>query len=181
MTMRAFVGVDTNVLAFLAQAASGMYDPAVDGDAILKAERVAAFRVFLYSPCIAVTPTVNEEVERTADPRERAELEGWKETLLVELLDVHPGAVEARALLLRQYHAGERDCRIVAEAELGGLGVLLTFDKNLRKHLDGRAVPLRLRYPSQYWAELQIPRGQAPYWSPAPANLLRTATWWRWE
>ena len=42
----------------LAQAASGVYDPAVDGDAILRPERVAAFRVFLYSSCIAVTPTV---------------------------------------------------------------------------------------------------------------------------
>lgn len=179
--MRASVGVDTNVLAFLAQAASGVYDPEADEDAILRAERVAAYRVFLYSPCIAVTPTVNEEIERTADPRERAELVGWKGTLLVELLDVHPGAVEARTLLLRQHHTGERDCRIVAEAELGGLDVLLTFDKTLRKRLDGRAAPLRIRYPSEYWAELQIPRGQTPHWSPAPTHPLHTASWWRWE
>ena len=178
--MRASVGVDTNVLAFLAQAASGVYDPAADADAILKPERVAAYRVFLYSPCIAVTPTVNEEIERTTDPRERAELVGWRHTLFVELLDVHPGAVEARTRRFRQHHTGERDCRIVAEAELAGLDVLLTFDKTLRKHLDGHSTPLRLRYPSEYWAELQIPRGQVPGSSPDPTNPIHTATWWRW-
>jgi hypothetical protein len=179
--MRASVGVDTNILAFLAQAANRVYDPEADGDAILSPERVAAFRVFLYSPCIAVTPTVNEEIERTANPRERAELVGWKDTLLVEILNVDPGAVEARTLLLRRHHTGERDCRIVAEAGHSGLDVLLTFDKTLRKRLDGRAAPLRVRYPSEYWAELQIPRGRAPHWRPAPMNPLHTATWWRWE
>lgn len=179
--MRASVGVDTNILAFLAQAAKGMYDPAADADRVLRPERIAAYRVFLYSACIAVTPTVHEEIEKTADPRERAELAGWKDALLVELLDVHPDAVEAQTRWLRQHHAWERDCRIVAEAELGGLDVLLTFDKTLRKRLDGRAAPLRLRYPSEYWAELQIPRGQAPHWSPTPTNPLQTATWWRWR
>ena len=168
-------------MAFLVQAASGVYDPGADADALLRPELVATYRVFVYSSCIAVTLTVNEEIERTANPRERAELVGWKDAHLVELLDEQPGAVEARTLRLRQHHTGERDCRIVAEAELGGLDVLLTFDKTLRKRLDGRAATIRLRYPSEYWAELQIPRGQVPRWSPAPTNPLHTATWWRWE
>lgn len=179
--MRASVGVDTNILAFLAQAARGMYDPAADAHRVLRPERVTAYRVFLHSACIAVTPTVHEEIQRTADPRERAELAGWKDALLVELLDVHPDAVEARTRWLRRHHTWERDCRIVAEAELAGLDVLLTFDKTLRKGLDGRTAPLRIRYPSEYWAELQIPRGQMSLQSPVPTKPLHTASWWRWE
>ncbi|HSB82387.1 MAG TPA: type II toxin-antitoxin system VapC family toxin [Candidatus Methylomirabilis sp.] len=179
--MTASVGVDTNVLAYLAQAASGIYDPAADPDAVLMPERVAAYRIFLHSACVAVTATVNEEIERTANPKERAELVGWKDLLPVEVLNAPADAIAQRARWFQRYHHELQDCQIVAEAEIGGLEVLLTFDRTLRRRLDGRSPTLRLRSPSEHWRELQIPRGQPPRWSPTPTNPIADATWWRWE
>lgn len=164
--MRTAVGVDTNVLAYLVQAARGTDDPAADSDPTLKSERVAAYRVFRHSPGIAVTPTVAEEVEQTANPAERADLAGWKTLLNVEILALPPDAVEARAQGLRPYHDEERDCRIVAEAEIGGLAVLLTFDRTLRKRLDDRSPTVRVRYPSEYWGELQSQGDRLPITRP---------------
>ncbi len=136
------------------------YDPATDADAVLRPERVAAARILRTSPKLAVPPTVSEEIERTADPTERAALVGWRDALPLQFLECPAGAVAARAQEFRQYHDHERDCRIVAEAEVGGVAVFLTFDRTLRNRLGDRSPTVRVRYPTEYWGELQSSGGR---------------------
>jgi len=181
LATKATVGIDTNVLAYLIQASNGKYDPSLDEDMILRAERIAAYRIFLYSPALAVGPTVSDEIEKTVDAEERVQLIRFRDVLLVELLELDTRHVEQRVKSLLRYHRQGRDCRIVAESEVGGLEVLLTFDRELRKHLDGRSELLRLRYPSEHWVKMSIPCGQIPHWSPARSNPLFDVTWWRWQ
>ncbi len=65
-------------------------------------------------------------------------------------MQLSPAAVEVHAGSFRQYHDEVRDCRILAEAELGGLAVLLTFDRTFWNRLRNRLARVRVRYPSEY-------------------------------
>jgi len=182
--MKATVGLDTNVLDYLVRAMTEGYHPEIDPDPILAKEKVAAFRIFLYIDAIAVGPTVNSEIEETEDREFRHKLTDLRDNLLVELVNIDATEVEKRAQFLSQFHKGERnwrDCLVVGEAEIGGLEVLLTFDNDLKKRLNGRTGSLRIMTPSEYWSQMNIPRGQRPRWSPGRTNPLYRATWWRWE
>lgn len=181
--MKAFIGVDTNIVDYLVRAKTEGYDPKTDPDPVLATEKVAAYRIFLCADALAVGPTVNGEIEKTADPAFRYQLITFRDDHLVEL-NTDGAKAERRAEFFHQYHTGEknwRDCLVVAEAEIGGLQVLLTFDFGLRKRLYGKAGSLRLKAPSEYWAEMSITRGQQLRWAPAQTNPLYAAKWWPWE
>ena len=159
------------------------YDPDSDPDPVLAQEKVAALRSLLFLDAVVVGPTVSREIEHTANPGFRQRLTSVRDSLLVELVNLDATAVATRAAVLSQFHPGDRnvrDCLVVAEAVMGGLAVLLTFDGNLKKRLDGRTGPLRLLAPSEYWRQLSIPRGQPPRWLPEKTHPLSRATWWRW-
>jgi len=181
--MKTIVGLDTNVLDYLVRAMTEGYDPEIDLDPILAREKVAAFRLFLYIDAIAVGQTVSREIEKTRNPEFRPKLTGLRDNLLVELVNIDATDVEKRARFLSQFHKGKRnwrDCLVVGETEIGGLEVLLTFDNDLKKRLKGRTGSLRIMTPSEYWSQMNIPRGQRPRWSPAKDNPLCHATWWPW-
>lgn len=183
--IKALVGVDSNVLTYLIQASTGRYDPSTDPEPGLAPERVAAFRVFLYAQCLYIVPTVSKEVEAIrSNPGVRDWHLRFRDVLLGEVLGLDDSRVQERAEDLSKYHRDGRnflnDCRIVAEAELGALHVLLTFDRRLRKNLDQQTGALRLRQPSEYWTELDIPQGTPPKWAPPSSNPLSKASWWRW-
>ncbi len=181
--MKASVGLDTNVLDYLVSAMTEGYGPAADPDPVLAKEKVAAFRIFLHLDAVAVGPTVNEEIERTRNPAYRQQLTSFRDSLVVELCNMDTAAVARRADFLSQFHPGDRnrrDCLVVAQAEIGGLATLLTFDGDLKRRLNGRTVGLRLMTPSELWTYMNIPRGQVPRWRPATTNPLYRATWWCW-
>jgi hypothetical protein len=164
------------------QANTEGYDPQLDPDKKVAPERRAAFRVFLHVECILALPTVKQQVARIPNADLRNLHQGFHLVHLEEpLLDV--SAVAARADELEPHHGGREgaaeDCQIVAEAELAGATVLLTFDETLRKRLGLRA-RLPLLSPSEYWVKLAISRGALPVREPAMAHPLSGATWWRW-
>ena len=82
-----------------------------------------------------------------------------------------------------QLHKGDRnhnDCRIVAEAELGGCEYLLTYDQALLANLADRTHGIRLLTPKVYWSSLNLPHGSEPVRLPHPTNPLSKETWWIW-
>lgn len=175
------VALDSDVTTFLMQANTAGYDPKGDTDAKVALEREAAFRVFLHAERIFALPTVNEQVARIPDADFRDLHKGF---YLVHLEEprLDASTVAARAQELGQYHKGgaaKEDCQIVAEAELAGADVLLTFDGLLRKRL-GLHARLRLLAPSEYWIALAVPRGATPAREPEMSHPLSDATWWRW-
>ncbi len=154
--MSSVVGIDTNVLAHLIQVVQGQYDPWRDADTgPVRSERMVPSRILRAVPRLAVPPTVLAEIERTADPAERPTPVSWRDALPLEVLDCPASTVAARAQWFRQFHGRERDCRIVAEAEVGGLVVFLTFDPTLRNRLGNRSPTVRVRHPTEYWGELK--------------------------
>ncbi len=159
--MRSAVGVDTNGLAHLIQVVQGQYDPWRDADTgPLRSERMAASRILRAVPCLAVPPSVLAETERTADPTERLTPMDWRDALPLEVLECPGSTVEARIQWFRQFHGQDRDCRIVAEAEVGGLVVFLTFDRTFRNRLGNRSPTVRVRFPTEYMGELRSAGGR---------------------
>lgn len=73
MSQDTLVAFDSNVLSYFLQANQAGYDPASDPDPVLAAERVAAFRLFLYMERAFVVPTVEREAKRIRDAIRRDE------------------------------------------------------------------------------------------------------------
>lgn len=172
------VAVDGNVLSYLIQANTLGYDPSTDPDKKLAPERKAAFRLLLYLPCIYLVPTISEEIENIPDLNLRKQHTEVRDILFDEVLNLNNEAVNDLAVTYYDLHKSRKDCRLVAEAKLGCLDVLLTFDQDLIKHLSGYTDQLMLTTPSAYWGGLDHSR--PPKWVPHPAHPLYNAGWWKW-
>ena len=175
------VGVDSDAMTFLVEAMSHGYVPATDPSSV-SAERVAMLRVFLYSTdSLYITPTVRKQYEYIANNPRRGFHWDVDRFFLVEAFgNADPPSIDARVAYLRTLHSGDGDCRIAAEAELAGLRLLLSRDEKFAKRLNGALRPLTVVRPSEYWTALAVPRGTRPRFTPAPANPLSAADWWRW-
>ena len=88
--------------------------------------------------------------------------------------------LKERTQELLAHRAGDKDCQIVAEAELAGFEILLTCDADLRKRLESRTNNLTILAPKEYWDSLEIPRGEKPKFQPTRSNPLFYAKWWKW-
>jgi hypothetical protein len=174
--------IDSNILTYFLQAASGLYNFSNDWQRDLRAERLAAMRLFLYGAQLVIVPKVMKEAEDIGhSPKRKHHLE-W---IWVHFAQVLPTAVDEQEVSAREagylaLHAKEKDCRAVAEAESAELERFLTFDKKLLKHLAGNTERILVQTPSQCWADLAIPTGTPPKWEPAPTNPLAEVDWWRW-
>jgi hypothetical protein len=173
--------LDTMVLSYLAEAMSGYYDPVLDPDDLLRAERVAAFRLFLWAS-VGVGETAVKQATRTKDAAWRARLDRLVMIHLPEyrVPDVGARYVDARTTELSRIHGDVEDCRIVAEAEALEVDGLVTFDFKMKKRL-GPHARVALRGAAECWQELALPRGTRPQWEPARGNPIGAMTWWRWD
>ena len=142
----------------------------------------ATFRLFLYCRPFIVR-TVMAETERVIE--NDAKLRAHRSSLLPMLAQCPPDddqiwEIEKRAAELERFHAGQiHDCRILAEVEVCGVTVLVTFDTNLQKRLSPHTT-VRIQTPVQCWQSLAILPGTEPKWSPAPGHPLTSEDWWRW-
>ena len=146
----------------------------------LRRQDVASFRIFLWTQ-LAIGKIATEEVEATPDPVLRAALmdivrfhlhEVWIESY------AQP-AWKRRANELMEYHGKERDCLVVAEAEILGVDGLLTCDETLIQHLRHKAKVDLIR-PSDWWIRLGIQRGRRARTTPRPDNPLSQLKFWHW-
>ena len=181
MSQDTLVAFDSNVLSYFLQANQAGYDPASDPDPVLAAERVAAFRLFLYMERAFVVPTVEREAKCIRDAIRRDEHLRFIRFQFDQVLEQNLDAnwIRRRTSELARHHADEDDCRAVAEAEGGTMEVFVTFDGVLKAHLQAHAT-VALRSPSEQWTALRIPRGTPPHWQPRRGHPLHGADWWRW-
>ncbi len=89
--------------------------------------------------------------------------------------------LQARVRHFAALHAGENDCRIVAECEDAAVlaDALATFDTDLVDHLKDEA-SVMIATPEDCWHQAAIPPGASPQVHVDSAHPLFDATWWRW-
>lgn len=182
---------DSNILTYHWQANQAAYDPSADPDQSLAPQRVAAFRLSLYSPIRPiVVPTVMKEIEAIRDQQKHVGHFNLAAYDLDELqaADLNEGRVSERAELFALRHSGPKkanDCRIVAEceeaaylAEGSAIDAFVTLDSTLANALRDCA-NVAILTPVEAWERLAIQPGAAPVWTPAEGHPLRHASWWR--
>lgn len=172
--------VDTNILDCLLHAMERGELPPMN-DPALADQQVATLRLLLWRG-LSVGRVAADEIRRVPDAAKRRALDSIIQVLLPEvwIQSEDVPVWNARVNELRKRHRGEMDCRLVAEGEMVGASVLLSFDKAMVRRLGSHA-KIRVLFPTVYWNELAIPRGTPPKWTPAPSNPFAHATFWRWD
>lgn len=158
-----YPAIDSNALTYFLEALRGGYDPTRDSSGLAH-DRVAMVRCFLYGDCsFWVAPTVKKECARIRN----VEWADLHQRVPISLLqDMEPDASEqelaARTLELLAHHRGERDCRILAEAEAMRCQTLLTCDDVLTSRLR-LMTSVQLLRPSQLWESLGVQAGLSDF------------------
>jgi predicted nucleic acid-binding protein len=175
------IGIESNTLTLLIEAVDPEYDPSADSLQLAE-EKKAILRAFLYKGiAYYVGPTVEAEYKKIKDNvKYQAHVSFCNALLLEGPWHLDSSSIKQRAQTLSDYHSGQKDCYILAEAEEMHLDVLLTNDKDFLKHLGHVSKSITVVRPSQFWASLGVPKGTAPAWWPADSNPLLQKTWWHW-
>ena len=174
-----YAALDSNCLTFFVQA-TWDYDP--DNDATeLRWERTALLQAYLFTAePYSILPVVNEEYERIANEEKLARHFEVTSILTLDVLGSVPQQeYDKRLNELRALHSGENDCRALAQAELYGIPVLLTFDKRMLNNLACVANGTRLMAPSRYLSSLGLSAESEPKLQPHPKNPLCKRSWWK--
>ena len=179
-TSEARVGIDSNVLSYLATAMSGEYDPTADASE-LRDERVAVYRAFVYGRAImCVTPTVKSECANVPENRLKTLHDGISNVLLLDgPWNFDDTVLAHRVAEFLPCHSDANDCQILAEAEQAGFVALLTFDTDFIKHLAGRSAGPLLSSPSAHLQRLAISPGTRTIREPVRGNPMRMQDWWK--
>lgn len=150
----------------------------------LAAEKISLLRTYLYrDETLYISSTVKAECSKIPDDEWRKCHVNLEDLLLEDALKPDIRELEIRTGEYMQFHKGDQkrnDCRIVAEAELGGCECLLTYDQALIENLAGRTRGIRLLTPKDFWSSLNVPHGSRPVRLPHPINPLSKETWWIW-
>jgi len=181
------IAADSQCFSYLFDAIEGVAEPTGP----LAEQQRALLRCYLYQPgTLYATPKVIDECSEIRNISRR-EMHTSYFSSLFDVVDAHDER-QTLAILggLLGHHSGQADCRIVAEAIVGGADVLLTYDSDLIAGLASHSGSLRVLRPADYWSELALPRGAKPYKVPHPGgqvagkllepNPLAAQFWWRW-
>jgi len=173
------VAIDSNALTYLIEAMDPNYDPSSD-DPILAIERISMLRVFLYAGLpFYVLPQVRNEYKKIPNFDWRDIHESTVGALLHEVLmelDYHDACQRKTELL--SLHPKDKDCQILAEAELIEITSLLTRDDDFIKKLSS-CTRTRILYPSEFWKNLNVAPRSNPKYMPAESNPLFGKSWWK--
>ena len=118
------------------------------------------------------------ECDEIPDADRRATHRNFNNVIFGETFISDTKFVDERTNQLLKYHNGSDDCRIVAEAEDYGLGVLLTYDYTFLRNMRNVQISIRLCRPSEFWSTLNILPGAKPDKIPHPTNPLAKESWW---
>lgn len=170
------------VMTYLVEAMSQVSKPTGD----VADEKIALLRIYLYREDILyISATVREEFEKIKNEMidKRRNHQEAATVLLGDIRASDLELVESRMLEYNNHHSGEKnkkDCRILAEAELGGAQILLTYDDDFLKRLRDKTHSIKMLEPSKCWHGLGIPHGSSLIKGPRTTNPLSRETWWRW-
>lgn len=172
-----YIGLDSQCLSYLIDAMQGVSEPTDD----LAEEKKALYRIYLYLPnTFYYTPTVLNECAAIKNKDRRKIHDSYLGASFEEITITDSNAVKRLTNQYAKYHSGIKDCRVLAEAEIGRLDVLLTYDGPFLKHLGNRSNNVSLITPSKMWADLNLPVGAEAHKLPKPSNPLSRQSWWRW-
>lgn len=177
--MKKTIAIDSNALTYFIGAIESAYDPSLDTPN-LAAQKVAMLRIYFYrGEPFYIVPTVEQEYKRITEDGKRNIHGDVHSILLLDFIwDIDENEIIKRANSYSNFHPDPKDCRIVAEAELGGIEVLLSFDRQFINRLRHNTVSIVLMQPSDYWNILNIAPGTRPILSPHKSNPLSHKTWW---
>ncbi len=178
--MKSLVCIDSNAVTYLVDAIMNGGQPIGD----VASEKISLLRTYLYrDDTLHISPTVKEEYEKIKNEIKRKNHQGIADILLSDVSPPDSSLVESRASEYSIHHKGvknKKDCKILAEAELSGCNILLTYDQTLLKNLRSKTQTLKLCEPSKYWNSIGINKGAKPVRSPHDTNPLACQTWWKW-
>lgn len=172
------IAVDSNCLTYLVSVINDVIQPSDR----LATEKIALFRILIYSPPVYFTNTVKDEYDKIPDEKRK---EMHDNTVVLEYHQIIFGLskIITIATEYNKYHKGRkqlRDCKILAEAELMKADMLLTYDDDFYNHLRCRSTHVKLLKPSDCWDKLSIPHGAKPILRPKSTNPMSNETWWKW-
>lgn len=178
--MESLICIDSNAMSYLVDAMTQGCKPTGN----VADEKIALLRTYLYrNDILYISPTVKEEYEKIKSDVNRRNHQGIADILLGDIPASVPTIIESRILEYSKHHSGEKnkkDCKILAEAELGGSQILLTYDKIFLINLRGKTRGIKMSTPSEYWNNIGIPKGSRPVRAPYSTNPLSRETWWIW-
>ncbi len=178
--MNSLVCIDSNAITYLVEAIMKGEKPIGD----VADEKISLLRTYLYrNETLYISPTVKEEYEKIKNEIKRQNHQGIADILLSDISPPDITLVESRKSEYSKHHQGEKnkkDCKILAETELGGCNVFLTYDQALLINLRGKTHKMKLSEPSEYWNNIGIAKGTSPVRAPHATNPLSRETWWIW-
>ncbi|MCR4336220.1 MAG: hypothetical protein NUV91_00215 [Candidatus Omnitrophica bacterium] len=169
------IAADSQIVTYLVEANEAKYDPDLDAS-LLKPERKEAFRIALRYR-IWLLPTVYNEVKAIKDMNRLLQHTSFLNVMLGRTNLNNPflkQRIDKRSKEFFQYHPKENDCRILAEAEMLGIKIFLTFDDDFQKRLESHT-RIKLLKPSQF----VIPPGTSLKFKPAGDNPKSVQNWWK--
>lgn len=173
------VAIDSNALTYLIDAMKPDYMPLSDGPD-LGLERISMLRIFLYGGLsFYVLPQVMYEYQQIPEIEKRDIHQFTVDILLIETpMESCSNKVSQRKGELLLTHPKDKDCQILAEAEILGISTLLTRDTNFIKRL-ASCTSVRILRPSKFWKSLNVVPGSEPIYGPTESNPLFGKTWWK--
>lgn len=186
--MNSTIALDSNLLTYLLRAMSPSYNPETDKGKYVP-ELIAIFRCYIYvAQTFYITPTVVEEYLKISDSKEEngVKFKDLHQRLhKLMLMDLSPAPcpkkVDCRKDYYLKYHKTVNDCKILAEAEIGRMDILLTNDDEFYNRLHRHTKSLKLMKPTEFWESLKIAKGSRPILEPRHENPLYGKNWWRWQ
>jgi len=181
MPMIAYVAIDSNCLTYLVDAMYSCERPIDD----LADQKIALLRIYLYrDEILYISSTVQSEYRKIRDASNKERHEGISNILLGDVPKSNPKTIEDRFCFYTNFHKGKKnkkDCRILAESELGDCQYLLTYDFKYLSRLKEKTEIIKMKTPVEFWSSLNIPKGAKPVRTPHPTNPLSNQTWWIWK
>ena len=170
------VGMDSQCLSYLIDTMARATEPL----GLLAEEKKSLIRIYFYMPdTLYLTATVKEECARIRNVNWRELHESFSQMIFDEVTPTNTSEVKVFTAAYANYHRDNEDCCILAEAEVGGLDVLLTYDKAFLSHLKEKSQKVSLLTPSELISKLGIQKGDQPYKIPHSTNPLSKQDWWR--
>jgi predicted nucleic acid-binding protein len=175
------VSIDSNALSYLVDVMMNGKKP-VGNEAD---EKIALLRACLYRHDILyVSPTVRAEYEEIKDEKKRRNHQEITDILLGDIFVSDPNLIGIRTDEYYKFHQSgknaKKDCKILAESEIDGCNIILTYDQDFYKNLHDKTHSIKIMKPSDFWASLRIPHNSKPVTVPHPTNSLSKETWWIW-